>query len=122
MKRILLVDDDSLVRRAIRRVLMQSGLIVLDVPGATEALEPLQNQPFDCVLTDYHLPGRDGIWVLREARRAQPDAVRVLCSGGDLDPAHVASGLVNRFLSKPFDIDELLAACGIADDNRRHTA
>ena len=90
MARVLLVDDDPLVRRALRRVLAHSGFEIDDVHCANEAIARLMSQSFECVLTDFHLPDHDGLWLLTEARRIQPSAIRILCTGGEVPDEHVA--------------------------------
>jgi signal transduction histidine kinase len=68
--RILLVDDDDVDRRAVKRMLRQAGFDVeideqIDRAGALAATE---RQRFDCVLLDYRLPGTDGVSLLRDLR------------------------------------------------------
>lgn len=65
------------------------------------------------VVTDHDLgddEGRDGIWLLEQARQRCPDARRILMSGGKATiDEHVASGLVVRFLSKPVGTEDIRA-------------
>src|SRR4051812_47094612 len=109
MRHLLLVEDDPLVRRALGRLLTMSGFAVDEAASAAEALESLRSQSFACILTDFHLPKHDGLWLLAEARRAQPGAIRILCSGGSVDRQCLDPGLVNGMLEKPFQVDELLS-------------
>jgi signal transduction histidine kinase/DNA-binding response OmpR family regulator len=68
---ILLVDDDEVDRRAVRRALASwPALHLTEVEDARSALDALERHPFDCALIDYRLPGKnDGLDVLRAARR-----------------------------------------------------
>jgi len=68
--RILLVDDDEIDRRAVKRLLRQAGMDaeVEEQPDRTGALAAAERRRFDCVLLDYRLPGTDGIALLRSLR------------------------------------------------------
>ena len=81
--RILVVDDDALDRMAVRRMLRHADLEVdlIEVGSAKEAVLKIETERFDCVLLDYHLPGHDGLWLIREVR----------CRGGVL-PLIVLTG------------------------------
>lgn len=89
--RLLLVDDDAIDRQFVHRALAQGGLAVqiTDAVDADQALAALTGQEwFDCVLLDYQIPGRDGLWVLRAARTAGVDTPIVMLTGrGDEDTA-----------------------------------
>ena len=68
--RILLVDDDEIDRRAVKRLLRRAGIAaeVEERTNREEALDALQKRPVDCVLLDYRLPPSDGVLLLREFR------------------------------------------------------
>src|SRR5262245_19544018 len=68
--RILLVDDDDVDRRAVKRLLRQAGIqaIVEERADRVSALAAAQTDVFDCALLDYRLPGTDGVALLRELR------------------------------------------------------
>ncbi|HET8650834.1 MAG TPA: response regulator [Gemmatimonadales bacterium] len=88
--RLLVIDDDELDRLAVRRCVMQSHLEARmdDVSSGRDALRRLGEQPYDCVLLDWHLPGEDGTTLLRELRRAVPQTPVVIFTGrGDEDIA-----------------------------------
>jgi DNA-binding NtrC family response regulator len=105
--RILVVDDDAALRRALIRVLRAADVVA--VASAEEALVALSEKPFDAVLTDYGLKPMDGVALLREVARAHPKLGRYLMSG--FDPVtftgHVGSGLILRVFPKPLDLDAL---------------
>ncbi|HKE19661.1 MAG TPA: ATP-binding protein [Kofleriaceae bacterium] len=88
--RVLLVDDDVVDRRFVQRALAQGGLEVAltEADDAEQALSALTEQRFDCVLLDYRIPGRDGLWVLKAARAAGVEVPVVMLTGhGDEDTA-----------------------------------
>ncbi len=108
--RVLVVDDDAAVRFSVEGVL---GL-EFDVQGAAsvdEALMRLQQADFDVVLSDYRMPGRSGLDLLRTVTERYPDVMVILLTGHpDLtelqNPANVQA--VVRVLSKPYDPKRLL--------------
>lgn len=110
--RILIVDDDSGIRTAWRRVLARAGFEVHTSSGAMEALGALEERRYAVVITDTDMPERNGLWLLGEVRRRFPAMRRVLASGrgtADLE-GYVRAGLADCFLAKPASNDELLAA------------
>jgi DNA-binding NarL/FixJ family response regulator len=74
MKRILIIDDHNVVRRGLRDILAEEfeQLETGDASDGEEARRLLQSQPWDLVLLDIGLPGRSGLSVLEEIKRAQP--------------------------------------------------
>jgi CheY-like chemotaxis protein len=101
--RVLLVEDDPLVGRALERLLSKS-MDVRRVANAEQAIAALTHDDFDVVLTDYELGGRDGISLLEEVRAARPHVRRVLMSGSRLDAeALISSGVVHAFVPKADD-------------------
>jgi CheY-like chemotaxis protein len=101
---VLVVDDMSRVRRAVTRLLSRLGRI-RSAGCASEALDRLDEEAADVVLTDYDMPGDDGIALLTQVRARHPRTRRVLMSGSIPEQleAHLASGLVEHFLPKPID-------------------
>ena len=101
-KTLLLVDDDEQVLRVACRILNEEWE-VHTARDAKEAAGMLQKKRFDAVLTDYEMPGQDGIWLLSEVKRLNPDTRRVLFSGSSPVSLleHLSSGLVECFVTKP---------------------
>ncbi len=111
-QRILLVDDEPLIQKAYRRALQRAGIHVELVASAERAVERLAHDAFDVVLTDHDMPGMKGIWLLEQVQARHPRIRRILMSGRSppgLDE-HVTSGLIQAFLAKPIETDDLLAA------------
>src|SRR5690606_19350797 len=69
--RLLVVDDDVLDRKSIRRALVAGGVDaeISEAGDAERGLELLASEPVDAVLLDFNMPRRDGLWLVREARR-----------------------------------------------------
>jgi PAS domain S-box-containing protein len=81
--RILLIDDDEVDRMSIRRALRSGGVRaeLIEASDATTALEQLCSQRFDCAFLDVNMPGRDGLWLVREARRRSIHAPLIVLTG-----------------------------------------
>jgi CheY-like chemotaxis protein len=79
--RLLLVDDDEVIRLTLSRVLEQSGFSVTCAANVVEALKRIAAEPYDALLTDLHMPGAgDGLTVVSAMRHANPTAVTLLLS------------------------------------------
>jgi response regulator RpfG family c-di-GMP phosphodiesterase len=109
-RRVLIVDDDDGIRRVLRRILEQRDYQVLDAAGAEAALEVVVSEPdLALVISDIHMPGIDGIWLLGELRRRYPDVgVLMLTGDADLDTAVqcLKIGALD-YLSKPMIVAEV---------------
>ena len=123
--RILCVDDEPMVLEGLRDTLRRSFDVCVAGSGG-EALALLKKRPrdFAIVISDLHMPEMHGSLFLREARRVAPLAVRMLLTGrADSEAAinAVNDGQISRFLTKPCDRDELIAACaGALWQHRTH--
>jgi len=107
-EKILIVDDDANVVAGIRRQFRKAFNITPATSG-DEGLKRLKTEgPFAVVVSDFRMPGMDGIAFLAKVCEASPDSVRVILTGhADLDTAihAVNQGHVFRFLTKPCDPD-----------------
>jgi DNA-binding response OmpR family regulator len=109
--KILLVEDDALLGDGIRSGLSLSAFAVDWVRNGDAALNALADQPYDACILDLGLPGKDGIAVLRELRRRGGHAPVLVLTARDTRQDMIAgldSG-ADDYLTKPFDLDELLA-------------
>ncbi len=114
--RVLVVDDEPLVRSNMRRLLTLDGFAVEEACDGTAGLEAIHRSPPDVVLLDVILPDLDGVDVVRRLRATGMNVPVVLCSG-DIDAAWkrgLDPGLVQGMLQKPFGRSELLEAIGHA--------
>ncbi len=111
MARILAVDDEPLVRKAVARVMNRLGHTVAEAGDGTAALRLAQEAPYDVAFVDYDMPGGpDGLSVLARLRELSPRCVRVLMTGRTDFPVVVQAvnkGEVLRVLPKPFHADQL---------------
>jgi two-component system chemotaxis response regulator CheY len=109
-ERILVVDDEEMVRMAIKAILRFGGYDVADAEHGAEAVEKFRgaSPAFDLVVLDMHMPQMDGHSALLKIREIDPNARVVLLSGALHDPAGVTEQEGVAFLHKPFENDELL--------------
>jgi DNA-binding response OmpR family regulator len=110
---VLVVDDDELAAKAVRRVIERQGYTVLTAHGGREALAMLADNSVDVLVLDVMMPGMSGLEVCRELRTdsKQNDLPVILLTGCD-DFETRAAGMklgVSEFLCKPFAHHELLA-------------
>jgi DNA-binding NtrC family response regulator len=112
--RVLVVDDDPALGRALVRMLRPADVVL--VTSAAAAVHALSGGEFDAVLTDYGLEPTNGVALLSEVARAHPTSRRYLMSGFDAGrfSEHIASGLIRRMFPKPLDIAALRAEMGCA--------
>ena len=104
MDKILFVDDEPLVLQGYQRQLRKTYHVDIAEGGAA-GLEILQSQgPFALVVSDYRMPGMDGVQFLRKVKDAAPDTVRMMLSGQADFAALIEAvneGSIFRFLNKP---------------------
>jgi CheY-like chemotaxis protein len=109
--RVLIVDDDDLVRPLVARMVAAGGYEVdaLGDPRAALALPERETGPYDVLVTDLSMPHLGGVELAHGLRAAWP-ALKVLYTSGHADRTADVGGPDARFLQKPFDADELLDA------------
>jgi response regulator RpfG family c-di-GMP phosphodiesterase len=121
-KKILAVDDEYEVLSGYRRNLRKYFNLTL-ATGAEEALEEFRSSgPFAAVITDFRMPGTNGIELLEKIQKIEPDTSRILITGfANLDMAikSVNTGHVFRFLTKPIAKEDLLAVLNEATEQYR---
>ena len=108
---LLVVDDDAHIREVCRSVAVETGMRVLDVGTAEEALELLELSSVDILLTDLRLPGTSGLELLKRCATKHPDvAVVMLTQYGTIDSAVQATRMgAADYVTKPFRVEELRA-------------
>ncbi|HXJ14055.1 MAG TPA: sigma-54 dependent transcriptional regulator [Candidatus Limnocylindrales bacterium] len=108
-KRILIVDDDKLVRWTLTQKCTEFGYFSLEASSGEEALRMLQTDPVDAILLDVHLPDLNGIGVLEKLKQAgETRSVIMMTADPQLDDVKAALRLgAYDFVSKPINFDEL---------------
>jgi len=109
--RILLVDDESAIRRALRPPLVELGFQVVDVSRGEEALQMLRAGGFDVVLLDVNMPGIGGIETLRRIRAFAPRLPILMLTVRDAEEEKVEALELGAddYVTKPFSMRELIA-------------
>ena len=112
---ILLVDDRPDMLRAFRRQFARHAKVVM-AANADEALAVLDAVEVTVILTDYQMPGRDGVDLLREVQRRWPRTRRFLMSGDQVPGIAdlMAGGLVETFFTKVADFAAVVAVLAAA--------
>jgi len=111
--KILIVDDEKETLKALRSTIERANQFkseVVTVESGEEALDELEKQDFDLVLSDNRLPGLSGIELLTRIKDMNPNTMRMLITGfSDLDIAREAlyKAEVNNYIEKPWNVDEL---------------
>ena len=127
MKRILFVDDDQNVLQGLQRMLRAKHQEwQMDfVTSGQQALQFMDQQPYDVIVSDLQMPGMSGIDLLGQISERMPHVVRIALSGqADRQLTHKMVGMVHQFLWKPCDPDTLKAslmrACSLSDLLENH--
>ena len=85
---VLVVDDEAVIRRSLRRRLRYEGWTVFEAASGPDALAALERNPCDLVVLDIKMPGMDGMEVLRRIRAEKPSVAVVIHTGhGDIETA-----------------------------------
>lgn len=112
-KRILVADDDEIIRETISGVLRRSGCEVETAVDGGRAVAMLEQRSYDLVLADIKMPYKDGYEVFATAHDSNPNLPVILMTGFGYDPSHSIvrarkEGL-GTVLFKPFKVDQLLS-------------
>lgn len=108
--RILVVDDDPQIRRAMRTTLAGRGYQVSDARTGEEGLEQMRAGTYDLVLLDLNMPGMGGIETCRQIRAASDVAIVMLTvSNAEKDKVEALDAGADDYITKPFSTPELLA-------------
>ena len=108
--RILVVDDEKILRNLLERTLQVSGYEVDCAEDGMEAVEQLQATPYRIVITDLMMPRMDGMELLRYIKKNHPDTAVIIITGfASIDSAMMAvrEGAYD-YITKPFQIEAIL--------------
>lgn len=115
--RILLVDDEPNVLKALQRVFRQENYEIVLANNGPEAIEQLRKDAFHLMISDYMMPGMTGAQVLKQAKAIQPDMIRIMLTGHADTGAVMGAineGAVYKFILKPWNDDDLRVTAAIA--------
>ena len=122
MSRILVIEDESAIRRVLTKILSEENdaYKVFEAEDGLKGLEVLKKEDFDLVLCDIKMPKMDGVEVLEAARQLKPEIPFIMISGhGDLDTAVTTMRLgAFDYISKPPDLNRLLTTVRNALDRK----
>lgn len=108
---MLCVDDEPGVLQALKRLFRKEGYEMYFASSGDEALEILKKYPVDLIMTDYRMPEMNGVEFLKKAIDINPDSLRLILSGyadAKVVCDAIDHGQVYRFLTKPWEDEELL--------------
>ncbi|OFW19723.1 MAG: Fis family transcriptional regulator [Acidobacteria bacterium RIFCSPLOWO2_12_FULL_66_21] len=107
--RILIVDDEEIVRESLTGWLEKDGYTVASAADGPSAIEKLHHEPWAILLVDMKMPGMDGLQVLEQARKIQPQATTVIMTAYATVETAVSAMKIGAYdyLVKPFDPEEL---------------
>ena len=122
--RILMVDDNEVFRRPLQRALEAAGFEVVAVPSAEDALDILDGSTVDLVLTDYRLPGMDGVQLITRIKATHPAmAIIAMTAYRTVESAVEARRRgADDYLVKPFEMADLLRALHRALEQQKVSA
>lgn len=107
--RILVADDEFLIRWSLTRALSQEGYEVISVEDGRKAIQAARTVHFDVIITDLFMPGSDGWEVLERARSSQPaPRVIIMTAKGTEETGRMAKEKgAWAYVEKPFIIDRI---------------
>jgi two-component system nitrogen regulation response regulator NtrX len=118
MKKILIIDDERSIRRALGEILQFEGYEVSEAEDGNQGIEVCKNGSFDLVFCDIKMPGKDGMEVLAEIHPLFPELPIVMISGhGTIDTAveAIKKGAFD-FIEKPLDLNRILVTIRNANE------
>lgn len=110
MSRVLLVDDEAGIRKVVRDALEREGHEVATCVDGREALDRLEDEEFDLIVTDLSMPRVDGLELVRQVRRRSPVPILVLTvRQEEREKVRLLDAGADDYVTKPFGTGELLA-------------
>jgi DNA-binding NtrC family response regulator len=118
---ILVVDDESEIREGLEALLTSENFDVTLAETGEAGLRQIEDHPFDLILLDVSLPDRNGIEMLPEIRRRDPELSIILITAfGSIDMARAAfKNGAQDYITKPWSNDELISQISIAIEGKR---
>jgi two-component system response regulator AtoC len=108
-QQVLVVDNDASVRSLLSVLLTYEGYHVVKAGDGLDALQELKKQHFDLVISDYHMPGFNGVQLLAICRIVWPETAVVIVSGEDSDWTELAIRAgAHAWAKKPYERTQLI--------------
>ena len=114
-KKVLVVEDDGFSRGVMEKILESHNYETASCPTAEEAIIKLHEESFGILITDLRMPGMDGLDLIKETRKIDPEIVTILVTGLATEEIKLKAKKegVNGFFPKPIKWDELVALLGV---------
>jgi YesN/AraC family two-component response regulator len=111
MKKILIIDDNVMVRKLIRNIFRNEGYDIEEAENGIEGLEMVKQEPFHLIITDILMPKMEGLELIIHLKRDFPKIKIIAISGGKPYYLYMAKKLgIEGVFTKPVDPNELLKA------------
>lgn len=110
-KKILIVDDEPLIRTALSSVFRRDDMTVKTASNGEDALREIREERFDLCFIDIHLPDMNGLNIMSAVRAASPGTAVVIMTGSEVDAemlSRISAG-ASLLMAKPFDLDRVKA-------------
>ncbi len=113
MARILIIDDEAMIRDLLKELLEREGYETITASGGNDGIEIYRKKPADLIITDLIMPGKEGIETIMELRRDFPDVKIIAMSGGGKIDSETYLKIAKTIgaietIAKPFDRKDLL--------------
>ena len=109
-EKLLVVDDDQKIREIISNFLTRQGYQVAQTDNGTQALRKFLEENFDLVVTDFQMPGMNGLSLTKRIHSVVPETPVIVMSGNDNIGKNKALNVgAADFIQKPFVLQELLS-------------
>ena len=111
IKKILVVDDEESLRLILTKALKRAGFFCKDVEDAQKAIELIDSEEFDLVISDISMPGMDGIELLKKIKTGYPaiDVIIMTGYGSDYSYVDIMDAGASDYMTKPFNLNSTLA-------------
>lgn len=109
---ILLIDDDAWIRDSLKLFFEAEGCHILALETAEEGLEALHCQDYDIIITDYKLPGMDGVEFFKQIQNSHPDTIKILITAYKNEAVvnEAKEAGVQHLIAKPFTSETIEAS------------
>lgn len=115
--RLLFVDDEPSVLKALKRIFLDEDYEILTAGSVSEALTLLAQNPVHLIISDHRMPGRTGTEFLKEVKQRWPETIRIMLTGhADVQSimGAVNEGAVYKFITKPWNDEDLRLTVSLA--------